>query len=48
MPSTMEIAYEAAKDFETDSTAELVTVMATLEESYCPDVHNVWKDPEEN
>ena len=46
MPSTTEVAYEAAKDFETDELAERVFVMATLEESFCPNVHDVWTDPE--
>lgn len=47
MPSTTEIAYEAARDFETDMVSERVTVMATLEESFAPSLHGVWEDPEE-
>jgi hypothetical protein len=44
MPSSTEIAYEAARDFDTDLTAERVAVMATLEEAHCPDVHSVWNN----
>lgn len=48
MPSVTEIAYEAARDFETDLVSERVAVMATLEENHAPSMFDAWSDPEES